>query len=85
MKRNSDTRYTELFSNPVFVQQLLETFVEEDFARELDFSHMDPYKTKFVTEAFARRESDVIWKVRFKSKDFLRGDCCTRATTVECE
>jgi len=69
VKRQSDTRYTELFSNPVFVQRLFENFVQEDFARELDFSDMAPYKTKFVTEAFARRESDVIWKVRFKGKD----------------
>jgi predicted transposase/invertase (TIGR01784 family) len=69
VKRKSDTRYTELFSNPVFVQRLFESFVKEDFARELDFSDMEPYKTKFVTEAFARRESDVIWKVRFKGKD----------------
>jgi len=69
VKRKSDTRYTELFSNPVFVQRLFENFVQEDFARELDFSNMAPYKTKFVTEAFARRESDVIWKVQFKGKD----------------
>jgi len=69
VKRHSDTRYTELFSNPVFVQRLFENFVQEDFARELDYSDMAPYKTKFVTEAFARRESDVIWKVRFRGKD----------------
>ncbi len=30
---------------------------------------MEPYKTKFVTEAFATRESDVIWKARFKDRD----------------
>jgi hypothetical protein len=30
LKRYSDTRYTELFSHPVFVQRLLENFVEED-------------------------------------------------------
>ncbi|OHD13870.1 MAG: hypothetical protein A2Z96_07550 [Spirochaetes bacterium GWB1_48_6] len=60
MKHYSDTRYTELFSHPVFVQGLLENFVHENFARELDFSRMEPYKTKFVTEAYARRESDVI-------------------------
>jgi predicted transposase/invertase (TIGR01784 family) len=58
-----------LFSNPVFVQRLFESFVHEDFAREIDFSAMEPYKTKFVTEAFATRESDVIWKARFKERD----------------
>lgn len=69
MKRQSDTRYTELFSNPIFVQRLFQYFVMEDFARELDFSDMAPYRTKFVTEAFSRRESDVIWKVRFRGKE----------------
>jgi len=71
VKRQSDTRHTELFSNPVFVQRLFENFVQEDFARELDFSGMAPYKTKFVTQAFARRESDVIWKVHFRNKDLF--------------
>jgi len=69
MKHYSDTRYTELFSHPVFVKGLLVNFVHESFARELDFSRMEPYKTKFVTEAYARRESDVIWKVLFQGKD----------------
>lgn len=69
VKRYSDTRYTELFSNPVFVQRLLEFFVDEDFTKELDFSSLEPYKTKFVTESYARRESDVIWKVKFRGHD----------------
>jgi len=69
VKRKSDTRYTELFSHPVFVQRLMESFVQEDFARELDFASMEPYKTKFVTETYARRESDVIWKVHFRGRE----------------
>jgi len=47
----------------------MESFVQEDFARELDFASMEPYKTKFVTETYARRESDVIWKVRFRGRE----------------
>jgi len=69
VKRQSDTRYTELFSNPIFVQRLFENFVQEDFARELDFLEMAPYKTKFVTDAYTHRESDVIWKVSFRGKN----------------
>ena len=69
MKRKSDTRYTKLFSHPVFVQRLMENFVHEDFARELDFISLQPYTTKFVTETYARRESDVIWKVRFRGRE----------------
>jgi predicted transposase/invertase (TIGR01784 family) len=69
MKRRSDTRYTELFSHPFFVRRLLESFVDEAFAKELDYGGMEPVKTKFVTEAYAKRESDVIWKVRFRKRD----------------
>jgi len=69
VKRESDTRYTDLFSNAVFVQRLLEYFVDEDFTKELDYSSLEPYKTKFVTESYARRESDVIWKVKFRGRD----------------
>lgn len=69
MKRHSDARYAELFSHPLFVQRLLEHFVHEDFAKELDFKAMEPVKTKFVTEAYARRESDVIWKLRFRDRE----------------
>jgi len=36
LKRYSDTRYTELFSQPVFVQRLLEKFVGEDFSSKLE-------------------------------------------------
>jgi len=36
LKRYSDTRYTELFSHPIFVQRLLENFVEEDFVSQLE-------------------------------------------------
>jgi hypothetical protein len=71
MRRRSDSRYAELYSHPAFVRRLLESFVQEDFVRNLDFSGMEPYRTKFVTEDFARRESDVIWKVRFMEKDLF--------------
>ena len=69
MKRYSDTRYAELFSHPIFVQRLLEHFVHENFAHELDFSTMALVNSKFVTETYAKRESDVIWKLSFRDRE----------------
>ncbi len=66
--RYSDSRYTDLFSHPAFVRSLVEHFVHEDFVRELDFSTLKPYKTKFVTRRYLRRECDVIWSVRFRDR-----------------
>jgi hypothetical protein len=69
VKRYSDTRYAELFSHPYFVQGLLTHFVDEEFVRELDFSDMEPCKNTLVTETYAKRESDVIWRIRFRGRD----------------
>ncbi len=69
MKRYSDTRYAELFSHPYFVKGLLTHFVDEQFIADLDFSDMEPCKSSFVTETYAKRESDVIWRIRFREKD----------------
>jgi hypothetical protein len=69
VKRYSDTRYAELFSHPYFVQGLLTRFVDEEFIGELDFSDMEPCKNTFVTETYAKRESDVIWRIRFRRRD----------------
>jgi len=69
MKRLSDTRYSELFSHPYFVKGLLTHFVDEQFIADLDFSDMELCKNTFITEAYARRESDVIWRIRFRGRE----------------
>ena len=65
MAAEHDSRYKMLFSYPLFVQRLLESFVDEPFTRRLDYSTLERVNASFVSEEFARRESDIIWKVSF--------------------
>jgi predicted transposase/invertase (TIGR01784 family) len=65
MAGEHDARYKFLFSNPIFVRRLLESFVREPFVRRLDFSNMQRVATSFVSETFREKESDIIWKIDF--------------------
>jgi len=50
-------------------QQPVNHFVDEQFVHDLDFSGMELCKSTFVTETYAKRESDVIWRIRFRERD----------------
>ena len=68
MAADHDSRYKMLFSHPLFVQRLLESFVEEPFTADLDYSTLERVNASFVSEEFARRESDIIWKATFAGR-----------------
>ena len=63
MPDDHDRRYKRLFSHPGFVTRLLESFVDEPFLKQLDLSTLEQVNSGFVSPEFARRESDVIWKL----------------------
>lgn len=63
-----DRRYKYLFSHPGFVERLLTSFVDEPFVMDLDFSTLERVNSTFVSEEFARREADVIWKLAFRGR-----------------
>ena len=63
-----DRRYKYLFSHPGLVERLLTSFVDEPFVMELDFSTLERVNSTFVSEEFARRESDVIWKLLVRGR-----------------
>ncbi len=64
-----DRRYKKLFSNPILVQELLESFVKLPFVGELDFTTLEDTKKHFVTKEFEERESDLIYKVRYRGRE----------------
>ena len=68
MRHDHDRHYRYLFSHPGFVQRLLETFVEETFVADLDFSTLRHLEGRFVDEAFAGREADAVWSVQFRGR-----------------
>lgn len=69
-KHNShDSGYKKLFSNPELVKQLLVSFVDEDWITGIDYSTLQRVDKSFITDEFANRESDLIYKAFFKGRD----------------
>jgi predicted transposase/invertase (TIGR01784 family) len=53
------------------VADLLRDFVREDWVRFLDFSTLERVSGSYVTPQLRSRESDVVWRVRWKGGDWL--------------
>jgi len=71
MKKHNyhDSGYKKLFSSPELVRQLLTSFVHEDWVSRIDYSTLQRIDKSFITDQFADRESDLIYKADFKGKD----------------
>jgi predicted transposase/invertase (TIGR01784 family) len=65
--RKHDNPNKSLFYHHKLVQELLESFVHEDFIKELDFSTLQRLDKSFITEEFKEKESDLIYKINFKN------------------
>ncbi|HEX3556019.1 MAG TPA: Rpn family recombination-promoting nuclease/putative transposase [Thermoanaerobaculia bacterium] len=63
-----DNGYKALFSHPEMVQDLLRGFVHEDWVDQLDFSTLERVEGSFVTPGLRRRESDVVWRLRWRDR-----------------
>ena len=66
-----DAGYKSLFSHPEMVEDLLRGFVHEDWVRDLDFSTLQKVPGSYVTPKRSTRESDVVWKLRWKGDSVL--------------
>lgn len=64
-----DTGYRMLFSHPEMVADLLRGFVREDWVGQLDFSTLERVPATFVSDKRHKRESDVIWRLRWRGGD----------------
>ena len=69
MANKHDIRYKKLFSNVKLVKELFETFVDIPFVKELDFDNAVKIDKSFVSENFAEKESDIIYRVKHKDRD----------------
>ena len=69
MANEHDRRYRKLFSNPRIMEELLVSFVDESWVKEIDFSKAERMDRSFVTERFTEREADLIWKLRFQGEE----------------
>lgn len=64
-----DSGYKKLFSSPELVRQLLTSFVDEEWVNQIDYSTLQRIDKSFITDEFADRESDLIYRASFRGKD----------------
>jgi len=64
-----DKGYKRLFSNKLIFQQLITTFVTEDWVKECDFEQCQKIDKSFISEHYKETESDIIYQVKFKNKN----------------
>jgi predicted transposase/invertase (TIGR01784 family) len=64
-----DSGYKFLFSMVAFFQQLVETFVEEPWVKQLDFTRATLLDKSFVSAAYEHSEADLIWQVGVKDSE----------------
>lgn len=64
-----DKGYKRLFSNRQLFRELIETFVTEDWVKEIDFTDCQKIDKSFVSEHYKETESDIIYQVKFKNRD----------------
>jgi predicted transposase/invertase (TIGR01784 family) len=64
-----DSGYKKLFSSPEIVRQLLTSFVHEEWVNLIDYNTLQRIDKSFITDEFAGRESDLIYRASFKGKD----------------
>jgi predicted transposase YdaD len=63
-----DAGNRSLFSDKLFVADLIRGFVNARWIEQLDWETLERVSGSFVSKEFTRRENDVIWRVRFRGK-----------------
>lgn len=64
-----DSGYKFLFSMVAFFRQLVESFVEEAWVKQLDFSRAILLDKSFVSADYEESEADLLWQVSLKDSD----------------
>jgi predicted transposase/invertase (TIGR01784 family) len=63
-----DSGYKSLFSHPEIVQALLINFLKESWIKDVDFNSLEKVNSSYVSEKYKRRESDLVWRIKFKKQ-----------------
>ena len=58
-----DSGYKKLFSNQTIFRQLLETFVNQEWVNQLDFSTCETLDKSFISQHYQETESDLIYHI----------------------
>ncbi len=70
-KNPHDSAYKYLFKNKHIFLQLLKSFVHEDFIHEIELEHLELYDKSFVSQELIDRESDLIYKISYREKQYF--------------
>ncbi|NJN83060.1 MAG: Rpn family recombination-promoting nuclease/putative transposase [Caldilineaceae bacterium] len=60
-----DSGYKRLFSNPTIFRQLMESFVDQPWVAQLDFSAAETLDKSFVSDHYKETESDLIYRLPY--------------------
>jgi len=71
MHQFQDRGYRRLFKNKGIFRQLLETFVSQDWVKELDFSTCETLDKSFIAENYKESISDIIHKIKLRQSDLF--------------
>ena len=63
MRQRHNNWFTRIFSYPVVVEDLLCSFVDEAFVKELDFESLKKLDTNFVPTSERSRHADIIYEI----------------------
>ena len=63
-----DRWYKKIASDPSIVEDLLHSFVKENFLAELDFWTFEKLNNAFVSPSFRNREADMIFEIHSKDE-----------------
>jgi hypothetical protein len=63
-----DQGYKLLFSHASVVADVLRGYVKEDWVEELDFETLERVDGSYVNDDLRHRESDMVWKVRWRDR-----------------
>ena len=64
-----DKGYKYLFSNPLIVKELLQSFVSMDWVHHIDFTKAETIDKSYVTDQYKEYEADIIYKLYFKESE----------------
>ena len=63
-----DSGYKYLLANKTIFRQFIETFIQEDWVKEIDFSNCKKLDKSFVSDEYQKTESDIIYEVKLRGK-----------------
>ena len=63
-----DKSYKEFFSSNLSIKQLLESFVNIDLVKYIDFNSIELINKSFILDSNKEKESDIIYKIKIKEE-----------------